>query len=402
MNTEIKLPPLPEWAKMDDLDGMMPSDIRVALNEHARAAVEADRRERGDVMGYVSGEPSIAHMRKTDLPVGTPLYAAPPASRTVPSDEEILAFVKKVPALETADAEWLHFAHALLDRCVGLPSVDLIRRTRDRLYALASEDADQADQADAAALVVEADAVLSGQPAASAEPVAWESKTLAYQKYITDARYQNLRPAAKRWYKPYRCTSCAAPVAAQAQPAMPPLTEAMRAVLRNENDVYGDEDALYSALCDAAQAQPVVNQQLTTEPDREAMADEFEAWWINVGQYLPACRGANYKKTFAYRAYEHAYDVGFRAALAQQPSAQDPEDAAVLSSEFSKGYELGLRQRTSQDHEDAERYRWLRERRNGDGPAAAVRCIDGPYFNREVYGDHLDAAIDAARAAKGE
>ncbi|WP_368647767.1 hypothetical protein ABRZ00_12975 [Castellaniella ginsengisoli] len=40
-----------------------------------------------------------------------------------------------------------------------------------------------------------------------------------------------------------------------AQPAMPPLTEAMRAVLRNENDVYGDEDALYAALCDAAQAQ---------------------------------------------------------------------------------------------------------------------------------------------------
>lgn len=41
-----------------------------------------------------------------------------------------------------------------------------------------------------------------------------------------------------------------------AQPAMPPLTEAMRAVLRNENDIYGSEDAMYAALCDAAQAQP--------------------------------------------------------------------------------------------------------------------------------------------------
>jgi hypothetical protein len=95
-------------------------------------------------------------------------------------------------------------------------------------------------------------------------------------------------------------------------------------------------------------------------------------------------------------------DMADRAALAQQPCGQDREDAAVLTSEFSKGYELGLRQRTSQDREDAERYRWLRERRNGDGPAAAVRCIDGPYFNREVYGDHLDAAIDAARAAAKE
>ncbi len=41
-----------------------------------------------------------------------------------------------------------------------------------------------------------------------------------------------------------------------AQPAMPPLTEAMRAVLRNENDIYDSEDAMYAALCDAAQAQP--------------------------------------------------------------------------------------------------------------------------------------------------
>lgn len=43
--------------------------------------------------------------------------------------------------------------------------------------------------------------------------------------------------------------------AAQAQPTMPALTDAMRAVLRNEHCVYDSEDALYAALCDAAQAQ---------------------------------------------------------------------------------------------------------------------------------------------------
>ncbi|WP_368640619.1 hypothetical protein ABRZ04_05400 [Castellaniella ginsengisoli] len=62
-------------------------------------------------------------------------------------------------------------------------------------------------------------------------------------------------------------------VAAQAQPIMPPLTDSMRAVLRNENDVYGDEDALYAALCNAAEAQRVVNQQMTTgAQDREDAA----------------------------------------------------------------------------------------------------------------------------------
>jgi hypothetical protein len=37
--TDIKLPPLPEWAKMDNLNGMVPSEIRTALNEFGREAV---------------------------------------------------------------------------------------------------------------------------------------------------------------------------------------------------------------------------------------------------------------------------------------------------------------------------------------------------------------------------
>ncbi len=51
----------------------------------------------------------------------------------------------------------------------GQPAADLIRRMRNRLNVLASEDADMADQADAAALVAEADALLADQPVASAE-----------------------------------------------------------------------------------------------------------------------------------------------------------------------------------------------------------------------------------------
>lgn len=62
----------------------------------------------------------------------------------------------------------------------------------------------------------------------------------------------------------------AAPVAAQAQPTMPALTDAMRAVLRTEHDVYLTEDALYAALCDAAGAQPSgISGELPSAQDRE-------------------------------------------------------------------------------------------------------------------------------------
>ena len=39
MTDNIKLPPMPEWAKMDNLNGMVPSEIRTALNEFGREAV---------------------------------------------------------------------------------------------------------------------------------------------------------------------------------------------------------------------------------------------------------------------------------------------------------------------------------------------------------------------------
>ncbi|WP_208453940.1 hypothetical protein, partial [Burkholderia gladioli] len=54
----------------------------------------------------------------------------------------------------------------------------------------------------------------------------------------------------------------------------------------------------------------------------------------------------------------------------------------------------------SEDARDAARYRWLRDKHDGDGPTAAVRCLTGPFFNAAIRGERLDAAIDAAR--KGE
>ena len=43
------------------------------------------------------------------------------------------------------------------------------------------------------------------------EPIAWESTTSCYHKYITEGRFQKLRPAYRKWYKPYRCSACSAP-----------------------------------------------------------------------------------------------------------------------------------------------------------------------------------------------
>ena len=53
-------------------------------------------------------------------------------------------------------------------------------------------------------------AVLALAPRQEAqEPVAWESTTPGYIKYITQARYEKFSPAVRRWYKPYRCSGCA-------------------------------------------------------------------------------------------------------------------------------------------------------------------------------------------------
>lgn len=79
-----------------------------------------------------------------------------------------------------------------------------------------------------------------------------------------------------------------------AQPAMPPLTEAMRAVLRNENDIYGSEDAMYAALCDAAQAQPSASlkpdMQRESQRGAESGRDREDAQrWRYWFQWFQSC-----------------------------------------------------------------------------------------------------------------
>ena len=55
------------------------------------------------------------------------------------------------------------------------------------------------------------------QPQAQGEAIAWEATTPVYTKYVTDKRYRSFSDAAKRWYKPYKCSSCQAQATEPAQ-----------------------------------------------------------------------------------------------------------------------------------------------------------------------------------------
>lgn len=147
----------------------------------------------------------------------------------------------------------------------------------------------------------------------------------------------------------------AAPVAAQAQPVP---------------DVLFDGYAVLSALDDKARSR--------TSP--ENVSDVLDAV-VRLMRAIP-------------QTVAQAQLSGNSGELA---SAQDREDAVALTAEFSKGYELGLSQRTSRDREDAQRYRWLRDLNGVDGSGVEI------FINDEAHGPgHLTAQIDAARAAKGE
>ena len=47
--------------------------------------------------------------------------------------------------------------------------------------------------------------------------ISWESTTPVYVKFITDERYQKLRPGYQKWYKPYRCSNCAAGISVKGE-----------------------------------------------------------------------------------------------------------------------------------------------------------------------------------------
>ena len=69
------------------------------------------------------------------------------------------------------------------------------------------------------------------------------------------------------------------------QATMPLLTDAMRAVLRNENCIYGSEDDLYTALCAAADVEQRTNDDaISFIKDISTQKPEKPDYWSACGQ----------------------------------------------------------------------------------------------------------------------
>ena len=88
------------------------------------------------------------------------------------------------------------------------------------IKALERIKAEAVSLADAQVIALEAlRAALQDKAGEVREPVAWEATTDAYIKHITDAQYQRFSTEVKRWYKPYKCSSCAEKTAHSYEPA---------------------------------------------------------------------------------------------------------------------------------------------------------------------------------------
>ncbi len=268
MTQEIKLPPLPE----PEVNGTKqhptlkicytaPANYTPEqMDSYARAAVEADR-----------------------------------ASRTAPSDADLFAIHNEhFPPMLAGSEQYLAFAKDLLSR-YGQPAAPaaLGFRIEDRggMRILVYRNDSWCPATDGECALW--DALMSSQPAASAEPVA---QTPA----AADAAFNH-------WYE----------------------TKFKPAMERGPFDKYVARQAWFAAIKTAApvaaQAQPVVNQQLTTaehdhaikEGKRNAACDNYFA---NRGHL-------DYVKTSG--TFDAGFDRGWDAALAQQPGSQAIRDAAL-------------------------------------------------------------------------
>ena len=94
-------------------------------------------------------------------------------------------------------------------------------------------------------------------PAVAGEPIAWESTTLGYTKFLTQSGYERFSPAMRAWYKPYKCSNCTTPQPAQAQAGAVPLIQQMLNALQTcQTDMPGtrfkraayDEHAVSAAI----------------------------------------------------------------------------------------------------------------------------------------------------------
>lgn len=287
-------------------------------------------------------------------------------TKMVPSDEEIEARVSA--ALDSLgwcldSGEWeemVEFARALLERC-GQPLCNTGTQ-RELQRGAESQPAASAEPVKEKSEFRKAVEAMRGEPvtkdaAQHSAPDGW--------KLVPEKPTAEMSAAAaaesKRWsfrggddgtlhYQIFRAMLDSAPFAAQA----PTIKESLN----------------------VAQAQPVVNQSLAIDKPLPVFSSGI---WIfkETGE------------TFTEQEMDGAAFAVYRAALAQQPSDQEP-----MPLSFAADWKDPPASPSAQDREDAERYRWATAcEDNADELTAAVISCGG---DQAAINERVD------RAAKGE
>ncbi|WP_243350837.1 hypothetical protein [Stenotrophomonas acidaminiphila] len=173
-----------------------------------------------------------------------------------------------------------------------------------------------------------------------------------------------------------------------------------------ENDhIIGDEVKRYSTPeAPGIDLSEVPRYTLAHGDFTSEMLEHSQGAWVRLGDVESALIDASPKGTTLNEQFGSAEGLGsashYRQVL-ERIATQGPHYGPDGTRETWKHWSdiardaLADSPKGGSEERDAARYRHLRSRRDGDGPAAAVRCLGGPYFNRAIYGDQLDKAVDA-------
>jgi len=103
MTDNIKLPPMPEWAKMDNLNGMVPSEIRSALNEFGREAVRLNAQG-----GSVAPQLAVSPYLLSDIRELAAYAEGSKSPRMVHASRAAFAWLEGAQLAEPDEPNWRH------------------------------------------------------------------------------------------------------------------------------------------------------------------------------------------------------------------------------------------------------------------------------------------------------
>lgn len=164
------------------------------------------------------------------------------------------------------------------------------------------------------------------------EPVAWESTTLGYIKYVTDERYRKFSTEVQRWYKPYRCSHCAD----LAHPA--PVADAELEALRVSDDDFDRGGYWYNRALDDVAA-------LRALPTQAPAVKLKQLQWLLAedGDFVAETSIGDYILGFPHRSWNLTTSAGsifsFHTIEEAKAAAQADYEQRILSALLPEGGE---------------------------------------------------------------